>query len=370
MAAHSKIGASSMYRWASCPGSVKLSEGIESVSSAYAAEGTIAHDIASQILLGANPSVPVDFDGMDAVGVYVTWAKEVSKDADKVLVEHKFDLSSLYPGMFGTGDLVVLKGTRLIIADYKHGQGIPVEVLEDGKPNMQLLYYALGAMIDTGFKVEQVELVVVQPRCYHPDGPVRSHVFDALELLDFAADLVEAAKRTEDPNAPLKSGDHCRFCPAAPKCPELRKKALEVAQREFAPTFSYDPVQLADTLNQLPALEAFIKSVREFAYREAEHGRCPPGWKLVQKRATRRWKDSEDTTLAKLKSLITETETLFERKLKSPAQVEKMIGKAGKKHIEELVVAESSGYNLAPETDSRPSIANDAAAVFKTIETT
>ncbi|MCH8328897.1 MAG: DUF2800 domain-containing protein, partial [Nanoarchaeota archaeon] len=42
---HSKIGASSMYRWSNCPGSVKLSEGMTSESSIYAIEGTAAHEV-------------------------------------------------------------------------------------------------------------------------------------------------------------------------------------------------------------------------------------------------------------------------------------------------------------------------------------
>ena len=45
--AHSKIGASSKDRWSQCPGSVRLSEGIPSISSAYAEEGTLAHSLAA-----------------------------------------------------------------------------------------------------------------------------------------------------------------------------------------------------------------------------------------------------------------------------------------------------------------------------------
>ena len=48
--AHSKIGASSMYRWSKCPGSVRLCEGIKSVSSVYADEGTRAHELAASLL--------------------------------------------------------------------------------------------------------------------------------------------------------------------------------------------------------------------------------------------------------------------------------------------------------------------------------
>ena len=41
-----------MYRWATCPGSVRLSKGIPNRSSKYAQEGTDAHEWAAKILDG------------------------------------------------------------------------------------------------------------------------------------------------------------------------------------------------------------------------------------------------------------------------------------------------------------------------------
>src|SRR3546814_20047032 len=55
-----------------------------------------------------------------------------------------------------------------------------------------------------------------------------------MELLDWAVELVDAAKRTARPDAPLNPGDWCKFCPAAPTCPALRQKALDVAKAAFA----------------------------------------------------------------------------------------------------------------------------------------
>ena len=42
---HSELGASGAHRWLRCPASVKYSRGIE-VTSVYAEEGTLAHDLA------------------------------------------------------------------------------------------------------------------------------------------------------------------------------------------------------------------------------------------------------------------------------------------------------------------------------------
>lgn len=70
--AHSKIGASSMKRWAACPGSVKLSEGIESRSSVFAEEGTKAHELGEKWLTEGETAIagyPVDM--VEHVSVYV-----------------------------------------------------------------------------------------------------------------------------------------------------------------------------------------------------------------------------------------------------------------------------------------------------------
>jgi hypothetical protein len=366
--AHSVWGASSRKRWGSCPGSVKLCEGIPSTTSAYAAEGTQAHDLAESVLLGKAVSFPSD-EMREAVAVYTDFVNELSDDDQSSrLIEHRFDLKSLHPGLFGTCDAIVFNRATgvLYVVDFKYGAGLAVEVLEGGKPNAQLSYYALGAALTCDFKPREIEIVIVQPRCPHPDGPIRRLAFDAVDLIDIAADILDEVERTKDPNAPLVAGEHCRFCPAAHICPELHKNALAIAQQEFTPAFSYDPAKLSQTLEWLPVLESWIKNVREFAYREAEHGRVPPGWKLVQKRATRRWTNEESVvdTLIGVDGLT--GDDIYETKLKSPAQIEKLIGKREfQETLGPLTIAESSGYALAHESDKREPVRLDAAAAFK-----
>lgn len=364
---HSKIGASSMHRWAKCPGSVRLSEGLPSTSSKYAEEGTRAHEAAAHYLMNLEwpANIYLDDEGRESVATYVNLLLEDQKNTPKAImhVEHRFDLSSLHKGLYGTADGVIFAPytSELRVYDYKHGAGVAVDAVN----NEQLMYYGLGAMIDLGYAAETVELIIVQPRCEHPEGRIRRWKFQSVELIDFAADLVDAAKRTEDPNAKLVPGDHCRFCPASGVCPKLHERANLVAKEEFSPQYSYDPAMLARTLEALPMVEAWAKSVREFAYREAMHGRAPKGFKLVSKRATRKWKDEDLLSQHVLKTSIP-IEFFYESKLKSPAQMEKI------KHfkeeisevIKELAVAESSGFVLVPDTDPRPQAMLDAKSEF------
>lgn len=361
---HSKIGASSMYRWSKCPGSVGLSEGLPNVQSKYAEEGTRAHEIAAQVLISDAWPKDVDSETKEAVQLYVdTVLSDLLVSPGDMQVEVKFDLSELYPNLFGTADCQIYHPTEklLRVYDYKHGQGISVEV----EANPQLMYYGLGAMLRMRAPCKEVELIIVQPRCPHPKGQVRRWRFKAVEIMDFIADLVDFAKETENPNAALVPGDHCQFCPARGICPALQEKALTAAKNEFSNVGPYDPKKLSDVLKLLPVIETWVKGVREFAYGEAEHGRCPPGFKLVQKRATRKWKDEDRAAIALMESFGVKSEQIFdEAPLKSPAQVEKLLPKDKKPELARLVVAESSGLTLVEESDPREAVIKDAKSEF------
>ena len=384
---HSKVGASVAERFFNCPGSVRLCATVPNPPTVYAAEGTVAHDVGSGVLL--SKSVPVigmevRQDGfrikvtdemMDAVDVYVNHVRALC-DSDEfitMLVEHEFHLAHIHPDLYGTADCVIWKPKSRVlhVIDYKHGAGKPVSV----KGNKQLRYYALGALLSLGFNAHEVTARIVQPRCEYEGGAIRSETFAAFDLIEWAADLLAAVKATEDPKAPLVPGDHCRgtFCPAAAICPALAERALAVARTEFSPVVPYDPQKLKFALDSRDALKAFIKALDEFAYAEAMAGRLPAevGYKLVEKRAIRQWKDPSavathiDIALngAKLRGCYTEPE------LKSPAQVEKIVGKKTFTAIEkDHVIKVSSGMTLAPVDDPRPAVRIlDAAAEFASV---
>jgi hypothetical protein len=385
--AHSRIGASSYSRWSKihggCPGSVRLSAGLKSAESEYAKEGTLAHEIAATILenyffgrskpMRAITELPLDM--MPAVKEYVDFIKSQALVAGAdiklghILIEHRFDMSqSVYPGLFGTSDAIVYfpRTKKLMVADYKHGAGIAVEV-ED---NLQLQYYALGALLSTGFPCNEVEIVVVQPRC--GDEHIHKWKFSSVHLLDFAADLASDAAATEEADAYLKPGKHCRFCPAAAtKCEAVKDRAIALAKIEFKDIGPYNPNKLSEALSFIPAMEAWIKQVHEFAYAEAVAGRNPPGWKLVPKRATRKWIVPEEEIVkfmvAAKPGLM--QESFYESKLKTPAQMEKLLSKQLGEKLRKLMDSVSSGYNLVPESDDRPEAKQiEASTEFTKVE--
>ena len=387
MAAHSQWGASGMYRWAACPGSINATKGIESKSSQFASEGTLAHMIAEYCLLkGADPlerlGEKVTVDGFehvvdeemcDAVQLYLDTVHADLCEDDELAVEQKFNLNSFTKGLYGINDASIYKpdGT-LKIYDLKYGKGVAVEA----KGNPQLLYYALGAAtLNEKRLLSQIEVVIVQPRCPHPDGPVRRWSVDPFDLLEWSDVLIEAVKATKKKNAPLVPGEkQCRFCPAVPTCKAVHDLALETAQADFSPDgppLLPEPESLGDNslatiLEHADLIGAWVTAVKAHAQAKAESGVTVPGWKLVQKRATRRWIDA-DAAIAHLTPLVPAEKLFKPAELRTPVQVEKILGKAGKAELFDLVNAESSGLSLVRESDRRESAKSAAEDDFAAI---
>lgn len=371
---HSSIGASGMHRWANCPGSVKLSEGMPNPSSIYAEEGTKAHDLAAEILegrLSLNDLKPpeVDADMKGAIKVYVDYNFKLQKERNtEMLVEREFDLSSIFEGCFGTSDCVQYESDTktLHVIDYKHGAGLAVEV----EQNMQLQYYGLGALLSTGYPCDKVVLTIVQPRCEHPDGPVRSWELSSMELLEFSMTLKEAAAATQKEDAPIIPGSWCRFCNAKAICPAFKEKANAMATKVFAHNEPYCPEELSKTLEMIPAIKKWVKAVEDFAYYEATNGRCPPGYKIVNKMARRKWiNEIEASKILKEDFGMTREDCVTET-LRSVAQIEKLLPKGAKKDemFTSLFTKDSSGTTLVPESDKRAPAKVTPKDVFKVIE--
>jgi hypothetical protein len=156
-------------------------------------------------------------------------------------------------------------------------------------------------------------------------------------------------RAAQQPDAPLASGDHCRWCAAKSICP-LVNGAVERAKRENIKGVNI--FRLSEALASIELLEGWIRDAREMAVELLEAGVEVPGWKLVPKRATRQWVDEYAALGALLNTGAFASHELTE--LKSPAQVEKMLKKHKIAMPENLITAVSSGDTLATADDPRP----------------
>lgn len=387
---HARLGASSAYRWMVCPGSIRMSDAVPTPGQTkYAAEGTAAHALAELVLRsGEDPArfhgrvlegFDVTDDMIEYVRIFTDYARNVIEKSAAHFVEFQFSLDALKPPepMFGTADLVAYDAVahELEVADLKYGRGEIVEV----KGNKQTRVYALGAVLELfkqhpGWVIKRVKLTIVQPRAPHVDGAIRSETIEIADLLEFANELLVAAHATQAPDAPLAAGKHCQFCPAAGLCPEQYAHAQRLARVEFsdvtagheppAPTTLPDDV-FYGILPHLGTLQDWITAMWARLRDKIERGEPTPGWKPVAKRANRSWIDEEQAAVALVAQHGLSEDEVFAKKLKSPAQIEKVTGQ--KNFPAELVQKVSSGTNIVPTSDPRPAVAVSPASEFTAI---
>jgi hypothetical protein len=359
MAQHSNIvGGSTAKRVIACPGSVALVQKMPpKPSSSYADEGTLLHHVIAAVLETGKP--PEEFLGTVYNGIELTEDRLERKllpalaaldeiDPDKTMefdAEKVVGFGDAIPGVFGSADLVGRIGDRGILVDWKFGDGVAVEAEE----NPQAMFYIAAALHTTATRwafqdVEAIDVYIVQPPF------VKKWTTDLARIKRFEADLILAVRASEQPDAPLATGDHCRWCAAKSVCP-LVTGAVARAERTALKTINVD--DLAAALDRIELLEGWIKDAKELAQTLLENGTEVPGYKLVAKRATRQWAN-EAAALTALTEAGCSAQELTE--LKSPAQVEKVLKKRKIDMPEGLITAVSSGNTLASADDPRPAV--------------
>ena len=357
---HSNIvGGSSAKRVINCPASVALVAKMPpQAESEHAARGTLLHNVIAEILeFGKKPEQCLGTKYKDQTFTQellddkITPALQALEaiDPDNLMeyaVESRVGFGDFLPGVFGSTDLLGRIGKRAIVLDWKFGDGVVVDAVE----NPQLLFYAAAAMrtdaVSWVFKgAEEIECIIVQPPM------VKRWVTTPARVQEFEQELAYAVRLSTWDTAPMQTGEHCRWCTAKPICPQMTGAVDRALQTQLA---NLPKEQLAMQLQQADMLEDYIKSLRALAFQMLESGSPLPGYKLVAKRGTRQW-TSEDAVDAFVDANNLADEA-YDTKLKSPAQLEKVLKKHDKELPDELVVTISSGSTLAADSDSRPAV--------------
>lgn len=149
---------------------------------------------------------------LDSVGKIV--ALRPDSRYSELLIERRVRLQA-YPECYGTLDYAwVDLWNRLVVVDYKYGQGHAVDVISlAGELNPQLMIYATALAEEFEFAFDTVQLNIVQPR-------IREIVPQQIEirprdLIQFRDDvLIPGIHATQSYHPPAVPGGHCRWCPA------------------------------------------------------------------------------------------------------------------------------------------------------------
>lgn len=385
---HARLGPSN-HRWPHCPGSVREETRYEDTSGPAALDGTGSHLLLELCLQdGAmhraevflhrtigegHPEIPqgwyVDTDRVERVQMALDYITRRMEELDVQWIRSEV-LSN--PGehfgrtdWWGTTDIVihgVCRNTRcnvLEVIDYKDGRGFV-----DAKNNSQLTSYAMGQIAPLIFNQATrkhnphngsylVRMTIVQPRS---TVPVRYEEVSAPELWDRGKVLAQAAKATDDPNAPLIPGKHCQWCKHKGACVEYTGQALEgaalmtiatdgksslieaIKTGAIAPT-EMDSARIAAILDASALITKMIEAVEAEAMRRLEAGDTVPGYEIGTGRNSREWIDEEEVVAKKLKGMRFLKDEIYPTKLVSPAQACKKTGLSDRqvKALESLI---------------------------------
>lgn len=382
---HSPLGGSAAKRFLNCGASFLLQrllmlrgEYEEPPTSEFADKGNAAHLLGAHCLvedaepfeyigekIGNYVVHPDDLDP-EAVAVYVNYCRSVLDDATpnifgKTLIEETFHLREIHPLFKGTVDfghwrLPPHRDPGLWLIDYKNGEGIGVETFQ----NPQLLYYAF-LLVMAHSELSKlpgdfpVHLGIVQPNYWgifeDPDiwhtniGTVMS--FGQNELLP-QMNMLTNDKRMELLFEDFVSGEHCQFCPVMLDCPKLRK-----AYETFATSDEFIEMLKDDELSALYGMREdarrYGNELDKVVFARKLAGKDITTAKLVEKQTRRVWRaGAEQAAAARFGD-----NAYGVRKMKSPAQMEKLSSDGKAFALEFGFKPESDRLTIAPLSDRR-----------------
>lgn len=387
MTAHAFLGASSAHRWMKCTASPKLELAFPDTGSEYAAEGTLAHELAElkvrRFGVEAMPKATYTrrfnkikksdlwHPEMDEhTETYLDYIKQVMygyKVKPYVVVEKTVHFDTYVPEGFGTADCIILAGDTIHIIDFKYGKGVPISAEE----NPQMMLYALGAINEYAMIASptHVKMAIVQPRLH----AISEWEIEVDDLMHWGETEVKPkAVEAFGDDGVFVPGEHCRFCKAKLQCKarsEYYAALHPVAQTHSNPAL-ISPTELGEYLHKAKELKTWATDLQEFALKECLEGKDVPGWKAVEGRGSRQFKDFNTAFKILVDAGIDEA-LLYERVPLTLAKAEKVVTK---KVFNELLADEiikSAGKpTLAPASDKRKAITNVIRAedVFKKVE--
>ena len=383
MAKHALLSASGAQRWLSCPPSARLEEAVEEQSSEYAREGSFAHELAELYLaqelglikksefnkrlkeLRQNPFYSEELDAY--VKIYLDFAIEKINEARArtrdavVLLEMKLDYSTWVPEGFGTGDLVLVTDDVLEVIDFKYGRGIQI----GAEDNPQMRLYALGALSQFGclYEVNTVRMTIVQPRL----DSISTDEMAVEELVDWGEKMVKPiADLAFKGEGEFKAGGHCRFCRVRATCRARAEMNMKLACYDFKEPPLLTDEEIVEVLDAADEYMKWISDLQGYALDQAVNsGKKWPGYKLVEGRSYRRYKDQGKVAEALIAAGYKEDE-IYEKVLLGITKMERAVGR---KEFNELLVGliekPPGKAKLAPESDKRPAVKSTAEIDFK-----
>lgn len=364
---HAPLSASASSRWLNCPASLNLTKDMPDEISAYAAEGTLAHENAAYKLSvafkaqlsGEVPPVPqvADTEMLDYVDQYTKYVSELIQDNSILFVEQKVDYSEYtgVAGSMGTADCIVINGDTLNVVDFKYGMGVPVSA----DNNSQMMLYALGAywLLSDVYDINSVNMSIFQPRIHN----ISSTQMSVKELLDWANKVLKPkALEAFTGSSDYKCGKWCQFCRAKCVCRARAEANLSQARLDFALPATLSDTEISVLLTKVDDITSWCNDVKEFAYVQALNGKKWEGFKLVAGRSARKYTDESQVA----EVVQAAGYDPWEHKVLGITAMNKLLGKSQFDALLNAYIVKAPGKPaLVPATDKRKEIGSADSAI-------
>lgn len=381
--AHAKLSASGASRWATCPGSVQMEDGIPDKESIYAQEGTLAHEMSELKLkhyldpkgfgkrklnaaikkLKENELYQAEMESY--TDTYVDFIKEKALSFPSnpyIEIEKRVDFSRWVDGGFGTCDCVLIHGSTLSIIDLKYGKGVPVS----SEQNEQLILYALGAYdaFNLIYNLDKIELNIVQPRINN----FSTWEISLTELLLWGDYFKVQAEKALGGNGELvPSAKACKFCKARDICTARAENNLSLESEIKLKPNEIPKDKLYEYISRGEDIAKWVADLKAYALDMCLKGEDVKGLKAVAGRTSRSWTNQDEAITKLIEGGIDEA-IIYDKVPLTLAKLEKALGKQQfTTLVGDLVVTSEGKPTLVFENDKRPAITNtvNASSIFK-----
>jgi len=299
----SRVRPSGMARTVACPGSLIMQEKYPRVDNNDGGEGTTTHWVAARNLKSCKDGgwyergpggTFINEEMRAAAKFYVDYVTSIAPLKD-LKVEETIKLEAIHPTECrGTPDATYFNADNhvLHIFDFKYGFGL-VEAYE----NWQGLAYAsgiLGVEEHLGGKLD-IHIHIIQPRAYHPLGPVRRWHLTLAQLKAYVGKMrirVEAA--LSDAPECTTGPQWCRYCTARRACnTNLQSCHIIVDLTEQVTPLDLTDNQMGEELSLLKKakllLDARITGLEAEVEQGSKRGKLYAGWTLEPGRGKTIW---------------------------------------------------------------------------------
>lgn len=410
---HASRGPSGATEWGNCPAAPRLQSHFPERHSEFAELGTAAHSLLELCLnAGESPAehrgkmmntknpvndigFVVDDNMIDAVQIAVEFIDSLTNSIGHLEPFLFYSERKIDPGMWtgrtdmwGTADVTIIAGDTIYILDYKHGQGVVVEIQD----NWQLILYLIGVLADLPDEIlvglKTLVIGIIQPRAFHKDGKIRMQEIPLTDIPGWVEFFTMLANRTDDPEAlPVPGDKQCRFCNAKPcsgmvttlstnlglcsqpimgyvTLEKVNQLSYEMEQAVSVNPSQLSPLQKRAWLDNANLIRACVDAIEAEATEELRKGTAPPeissAYKLVNKDSRRKFSETDSEKLIKrFSGMGLKKDEITNVKVRTPNQIIAV----AKKHefserkmvnLNNMIIKPPGALTIAPISDPRP----------------